>query len=141
MRARIVPVSPIDPGSENVSVALGSNVEGVLHNEIFGAGEFVPNSANTKWLYKIDRGTPRVYRFEIIRKFNTMTQTVEYLAKWYGERDLGAVDPLENTEYTEAELAEVIVQLNVGNDPFIIAASWQRTSKGWYLPDAYFSRN
>jgi hypothetical protein len=136
-----VPVSPMDPSNDLISFLLG-NLQGVVYYETFDAGMLIPNKKNIVWKYKVKKtGSDMIYQYFIKKKLNKKTGDLEYHFKVKGEADLWQTDPNRNTLFTEHELANMILQLVVGDDVFFINADWERignrTIKGWKLYDKY----
>ncbi len=93
--ARIVPVSPIDPEVEDISLRL-ANVTGTLFTDAFSAGTMVSNSRFNRWIFKVKKhGTEQVYKLVIREKLNKTTSELEYIVKWNAEADLADADPTE----------------------------------------------
>jgi hypothetical protein len=132
-----VPVSPVDPSNDSISFLLG-NLQGVVYYETFDPGMLVPNKKNTVCKDKLKKaGSDMIYKFFIKEKRNRQTGELEYHFKVKGEADLWQTDPNRNTIYLEHELANMTVQLAVGDDVFFINADWERKGnrviKGWKL--------
>lgn len=132
-----VPLSPMDPAAENFAFLL-MNASGVVYQQAIPANSFISNTKQTVWKYVLRKtGSPMIFNARIIKKYNKMTAETYYLLKVKAEADAGKADPLRNSDYTEAELANMFVQISVGDDSFYNSATWERKTWGWYLADRY----
>ena len=118
------PVSALDPPNENASLLL-ENLTGVVYSQTVPAGALVADPSYSKFRYraKPDEMTAMITQLALKQKVDGGSGVTRWRLKVKGQADLAQADPLRNTGYSEAELANMTLRLPLGDDTLFVNAT------------------
>ncbi len=146
LNARVIPLTDVDPGTENIQFSM-TNAAGTVYSDVISAGSMLPNTRGNSWKFKQKKdGSPMIYSARIREKLNKKTFQTEFLVKVNVECDAAAADPARNGGFSEADSRTIYTNVTIGDDVFFINAYWdriprniERAVRGWKLSDKYMA--